>query len=356
MTMKGSSRKGARRRQAVVAAGPREDCEIELPTPDVEAVKLDLNEHGIIKEIARIETIIQKEAPPLPRHAQNDEVTWGQKPPRREQRLTWISFATAIVLLFVSIALLNMFSSDDNGPSRIAIEVITDDWATASPHVAFQKNPYDVQVECSEIFRKFTAARKYSEARPLIRIQPNTEKRLNSQWQPWPSPPVLDPEMLESGFDETHGRGYFWLRGSNQDGSVFLAFFVAEGSTILLDWEATLQHGETRLATLSRIPTVNPVLVRVILTPDTYYLPTLPESDYESFKISNLQNDTTVWGYIKRDTPEHESMKALLHQDSLLIGEKQQIRATIYLKKAGDVSMHNLFFITEMLHKDWVMP
>ena len=358
MTTKGSSRKGTRRRKAAATDEPCDEGEAIAPIADEEAVKLDPTEHGFLKKIPRIQTPIQLEEVPLSRRREKGESTWGQQLASRENRLTWISFSAVIVILFLSIALVNMISDDDEGEgSKVMVEVIEEKFDPNSPLAIFEENPYRARLDCIRVFRAFTAASKVTQARATMRIQPETDALLAQHWQPWPSPPALDnPDEIESGYDENEGRAYLWLRGKNTDGTAFLAFFVRENEAFLLDWEATMEIGDTSLATLVRHPTEHPVTMRVILTPDPYYLPSLLESDYESFKITCLRDDTTAWGYVKRGTPEHQRISHLQEQDHLWLSPQKDIRVTLRLKKTGGVSLHPLFFITEMLHKDWVIP
>lgn len=341
------------------SAGPREEFEYSFRAPVEEAIKLDLATAGIVKEIARIETPIQTNDSTIPRHIQHSETLWGLQPIRRGQYWVWISFGVAIALLFAAIAWFNQHSkikgaSASKPPQLI---VLAEDYPEESPQFVFQQNPYRARLACMEIFRAFTAAKKISDVLPLIRQQPSTATLLAKRWQPWPSPPMLDnPDQIISESDEAKGRGFFWIQGQNQNGSPFLAFFIAEGNAFRLDWEATMEIGEARLSTLARLPATNPIAMRVIAAPANYFLPTLPEREYECYQISSLQDETIVWGYVKRNSPEHQQLSEILEQYSNLLEAKQQARVTLRLRKTDDVSSQNRFFITEVLHKDWVTP
>ena len=220
----------------------------------------------------------------IPRHIQHSETLWGQNPIRRGHYWVWISFGVAIVLLFTAIALFNQYSknTDTTASKPPQLIVLAEDYKEDSPQFVFQQNPYRARLACIEIFRTFTAAKNSSDILPLIRQQPGTVATLAKRWQPWPSPPMLEnPDQIVSESDEANGRGFFWIQGQNQDGSPFLAFFVAEGNSFRLDWEATMEIGEARLRTLARLPATNPIAMRVIAAPANYFLPTLPEREYE---------------------------------------------------------------------------
>lgn len=359
MIKKGASRKGQRRRQAIAAAGARDEEEIHLQRPLAdEPVRLDLASAGIVKQIARIEA--KPEALQEVRLPKHGEQVWGRQQTRREYRWVWLFSALAIILMFTAIAMVNRRSDQDTGSPPAAlpgIVVLSENLDEQSPLYAFQQNPYQMRLDAIKILRQVAAATKAEQIRALIRKSPDTETLLAKHWKPWPSPPLLDdPDQLQSDFDQTSGTAFLWLQGTQQDGGTFLAFFVREGDTLLLDWEATMELGEARLSSLAKLPTTHPVAMRVILSPSPYYLPTLPESDYESYKITNLAEETIVWGYVRRGTPEHQQINGLLQHDSPLLDAISSVRVRVKLRRTDDVNSQNRFFITEMLHKDWVMP
>ena len=82
MIKKGSSRKGMRRRQAIAAAGLRDEEFDHPPLPLYVPVKLNPVSIGIDKEIARIE--VNPDAMPDDRLAEHGELAWGRQPSRRE--------------------------------------------------------------------------------------------------------------------------------------------------------------------------------------------------------------------------------------------------------------------------------
>lgn len=360
MMRKGSSRKGQRRRRAASAGRENEGVDdFLLPQPDA-PIKLDLSAAVVAKEIVRIETPITREIPLQQRCSTEGEESWGRHQPQKGSRRVWWSFAAAIGVMFAAIAWVNhraRWGDGTNRPIPQGIVVLEEDRREDSELFLLLQNPYQKHQQAQSLFRQFAAAKKSSEVLPLIRMSDDTAALLKKHWKPWPSPPLLDQlDQLQFDFDETDGRAFLSMRGSNADGSPFLAFFVADGNRLKLDWEATMELGESRLSTLARFPTENPVTVRVLLAASPYYLPSLPEKEYESYQLTCLHDDTVVWGYVRRASPEHEKIRELLRQDSELLEQAKEVRVTVRLKKTGDLSSQNRFFITEMLHKDWVMP
>ena len=358
MIKKGASRKGQRRRQAIADAGARDEEETYFPHPPVdEPIKLDLATSGVLAEIARIKPVpIFVENARLPQH---HEVAWGRPKSSVEYRWVWLLSLLTIAVMFTAIAMVNRGSHQNAGTSTAlpGFVVLSDDLDEQSPLYAFQQNPYQMRLDAIKILRQVAAATKPEQILPLIRQSADTQALLAKHWKPWPSAPLLDdPDQWQSEIDQASGTAFLWLQGTHQDGSPLLAFFVREGGALLLDWEATMELGEARLSTLAKLPTTHPVAMRVILSPSPYYLPTLPESDYESYKITNLREETIVWGYVRRGTPEHQQINDLLQRDSHLLEAISAARVRVKLRRTDDVNSQNRFFITEMLHKDWVMP
>ncbi len=359
MIRKGSSRKGQRRRRPIGSAHEVEgDDDFPLPQP-VKPVKLDLSSAVVAKKIARIEAPATVDISAMKRLHAEGEGSWGHEQPTTEHRRVWWSFTAAILVMFAAIAWVNHRARLGDGisrPMRQGIIVMEED-AEDSELFSLLQNPYQKHQQAQALFRKFAAAKKRTEVPPLIRLSDDIGAMLEKHWKPWPSPPVLDPlDQLQLDFDETDGRAFLTMSGKNTDGSPFLAFFVVDGSELKLDWEATMELGEARLSSLARFPTENPVSVRVLLSPSPYYLPSLPEKEYESYQLTCLQDETVVWGYVRRGSSEHQQIRELLRQDAELLDQAQQVRVMVRLQKTNDLSSQNRFFITEMLHKDWVMP
>lgn len=360
MMKQGSSRKGARRRQAIATIARLDGAETPLAVAAADVVKLDLATHGIIKEIARIESpLTQEEFPSLP-HQRSNEAQWGQRLSRRLKRSTWLQISLAIIITIGSIAIFNSFANPEKNtrsPLFPVIEVITDGIDPASPVYPFEKDPTSAYAACVDIFRRYCSAQNLSEVRQLLRHHDDTGDRLARHWRPWPSPPQLqDPSLCVCETAQTDGRGYLILSGNNQNGKPFHAFFVAENDTFLLDWEATTQFSESRISTLALESSGKPALMRITLTPNPYYLIDTPESEFESFKIAAADEDTMAWGYIRRDSPAHKIILEAARAAHDSNAPSFSIRATVLMANMEEPSQYPRFFITEMLHKDWVIP
>jgi hypothetical protein len=338
-------------------------------TPDVdsdvdsnlstEPVKLEVNKLGLHKEIARIEQAIIPE-PYIPLQQRLEpEHEWGAAP-RKQSRIVWYGLGATIIILFGFTLLVSYLSSssDVDGVEQVKPwEIIADDDDPSSPAFVFLSNPYKAKLECIEAFKKFTAAKNSAEALPHIRQEEHTEALLAKRWKPWPSPPDwLSLDQCSEEIETSTKRPFLWLTGLNEDQSKFHCFFVYQNNRFVVDWEATSQLGDTSLSTLSQFPTEAEITLRITLSASPYYLPTLSEKDYESYKITSAEDETILWGYVPRNSPTHQQLTELLRSDAFLVESVPAARAIIKLKRIDSTAGKNRFFITEMLHKDWVMP
>ena len=356
MLEKGSSRRAQRRRRHIVAIAINDDDFSSDQSANEVPIRLEPPSDALVKEIARIESKTE----PTPVFAPDSELSWGQVPARKGRRSIWWSILFVIISMFVAIALVHQKSSLSIGNKSAFAHnfvVISESLDEQAALMRFQEDFYQRQRQAVELLKKFAAAQSLAEALPLIRKTEDTELRLQNQWMPWPSPPLLDQEeMIESEISQSSGRPFLWLRGKNQDSSNFMAFFVIENDVLLLDWEATTQWGEARFTRLAEQPTQQALAMRVILSPSAYYLPTLPEGEYQSYKITSLNDDVIAWGFVKRNSPAHGEINTLLGLDSELLEPVSEIRVTLRMKKTDDLSSKNHFIITELIHNDWVTP
>lgn len=360
MLKKGASRKGMRRRQALASSATPEDEEyLARPVRKEPVIKLAPAPVST-KEIARIEPSPLLAPSEQTTTHQEGEKVWGRHKTNRDHRWLWCFFASAIALVFCALAFVISRSKPSEGtPPKLpfSIEVVEEDAPLRLPMPLYQQNPYQVQLRCTDILRKVAAAREAQEIIPLVRPTPTLENSLRRHWKTWTSlPRVEQNDELLIDVAEVQGRDFLMMSGQCQDSTPFLAFFVEIDQQIFLDWEATLGVGEAKIDTLVANPTEHPIMMRVTISPSPYYLPTLPESEYESYQLTFSGSDSIIWGYAPRGSIAHQQIHALLLQQNELLDVATEARATLKLRKTDGPSAQYRFFITEVLHKDWVMP
>lgn len=375
MLKKGSSRKGERRRKSLhadpnseesaSAANEREKSDTKSAVSIVEirsgAILLEVAEVGIADPYRGTAAGYQpcpEEQKVPPREL---ESRWGEKNfQSKNGRWIWIGVGAVAVLFLTALAVFNYFSMQENHNPQDRMSgfvVESEDFNAASSPFVIQQDPQRYVKECLAVMKKITDAQNVAEVIPLIRNNDKSLSKLITRWRPWLSPPKILTEMnYNYKFGVSGGTEFIALHGIKDKNTPFVAYFAYANGAMVLDWAATTGLGETALSTLVRNPTTQPVTMRVILSSSPYYLPTLPESDYESYKITCLNDEAIVWGYVKRNTETHRKIKALLHTDGDFLDSIAEARAIVNLKRTNDISSKNRFFITEMLHNDWVMP
>lgn len=375
MLKKGSSRKGERRRKSANTHQRAEKSAATFGEPEkavhksavvlkeisAGAIALPVAELGIADPYRGAVAGFQR--PPEQKNAQQRgvETQWGgTNSQHKNSRWIWVGVGAVAVLFFSALAVFSYATMQENHNPQDRMSgfvVESEEFDPASPLFVFQQDPQRYVTECLTVLQKFAAAKDVAEVIPLVRHQAETTAALKTRWQPWPSPPQIQSEMdYDYTLAESGGVGYISIHGANSNGTAFDVYFTHENGGMLLDWAASTGMGDTRLSTLVRNPTTHPVTMRVTLSSSPYYLPSLPEDEYESYKITCQEDETVIWGYVVRGSEAHRKIAALLHANGELLETLAEARAIVKIQKTGDLSAKNRFFITEMLHNDWVMP
>jgi hypothetical protein len=380
MAKKGFSRKGERRRKTAAETQPKLTAAPINETPEdqlkstntkdkpsgiitrefsAQATKLDIQESGIFDHMTRIAPVFvpASDIPPAP--LEDAEPDWiDKKATHANHRWLWTGIGAFLLFMIAMIVLFYFVSQlPTNSTNSLAtFEVISEEYDPQSPLYIFQQDPSKGQQQCLDILRRYAAAKTLEEAQPLIRTSPEINSLLKSSWQPWPIPPVLDNGTYMGSFDETSGRAYFIINGSLENNEKFTAYFVSQGNRLVLDWEATTGRCDMPLADFIKHPPEQPITMRLLLAPSPYYLPSLSEKDYESYRIIDIHNNCYAWGYVTRNSPAHQRIQAILQSGAALLEQLPEAQATVKLGRINDLNRENQFFITDMLHKGWVMP
>jgi hypothetical protein len=375
MLKKGSSRKGERRRKSVNAHQLAENSAatssvqkkaahksvVVLKEIRAGAVALPVAELGIADPYRGKAAGFRPPAEQSYAPHQGVETQWGGTySKRKSSRWIWIGVGTVAVLFFSALSVFtyaNMKENHNPQDRMSGFVVETEEFDPSSPLFVYQQDPQRYLMECLTVLQKFADARDVADVIPLVRHQPETLVALKTRWQPWPSPPKIQSEMdYDYTLAESGGIGYITIHGVNNNNTPFDVYFTHENGAMLLDWAASTGLGDSRLSTVVRNPPTHPVSMRVILSSSPYYLPALPEDEYESYKLTCPDDEAVIWGYVKRGSEAHRKIAALLHTNGELLESLAEARAIVKIKKTEDLSAKNRFFITEMLHNDWVMP
>ena len=378
MSKKGFSRKGERRRKTAEKTTPTMDpmpIAAEDPAPldtppsapktivarefSAQATKLDVEDNATFDRIARIAPVFVPATDIAPKIAREDDTEWMNKKAKiQNHRWLWIGVGSFLLFMIAMIVLFQFVSKNHTGSTNplATLEVISEEYDPLSPLYIFQQDPGKAQQQCIEILRRYAAAKTLEEAQLLVRRSPEINASMKSSWKPWPIPPLLDDGTCQGSFDETSGRAYFILSGLLKNDQKFTAYFVSQGNQLVLDWEATTGRSDMSLTDFLKHPPEQAATMRLVLTPSPYYMPELGENEYESYRLQDIQNDTYAWGYVARNSPAHQLIQSMLQSGSVLLEQLPESQATVKLQKMNDPIRKNQFFITDVLHKGWVMP
>lgn len=313
----------------------------------------------MIDKITRIEPVFAPASDVTPVPVRDSEPLWTSSPSgSANHRWLWKGVGAFLLFMIAMIALFYFVSQQQTGSTNTlaTLEVISQEYDPQSPLYIFQQDPGKAQEECLSVLRRYSTATTLQDVLPLVRTSSEIKAALATSWKPWPSAPILDDGTCDATFDETSGRAYFMIHGSLQNGKPFTAYFVSQGNKLVLDWEATMGHGEMSLAEILRHAPEKPVTMRLSLTPSPYYMPSLSEKEYESYRIQDITNENYGWAYVVRDSPAHQQIQVMLQSGAILLEQLNESTATVKIQKIKDHNRENQFFITDMLHKGWVMP
>ncbi len=202
----------------------------------------------------------------------------------------------------------------------------------------------------------YAQAKTLEEVLPLIRNAPRLAARLKLDWQPWNAPPHWQPAR-EAMWDVSGkgGIGHGLLHGQKPDFSRYAIYFVCEGESLRIDWEATQGLGDADFSTLVRGVGSGGV-TRAFMAPANFYSLIFPESEFRSFKMLAPDREHVLWGYAKLGTPAESALVKAFSADNLPESANAVQPITLRLTPGPKGAQKNQWLIGEMLHIDWVCP
>jgi hypothetical protein len=208
-----------------------------------------------------------------------------------------------------------------------------------------------------KLIDRFVKAQSWEEAEPLLRESESLRMNLLRYWKPCLSlPQTQNSDQLTIDYGHSGKVGFYMIEGRCMDNSPFLFFFVHSSGKLKLDWEASMSLGEKTIKELIRHPLAEPTVMRVVVERSPYYLPDLKEQDFESFRLTIPGDENVIWGYAQRGSPQVSALEKVLQQGGILVEGSHSGRATVRLTATEDKKASKRFFISEVIHPNWVMP
>jgi hypothetical protein len=213
-----------------------------------------------------------------------------------------------------------------------------------------------IEAKSKALVEAYATATNVDEVLPLVRDRERVEKMVRERWTPmevpknWHVPDESKWEILRNG-----DREYGFLTGLLPNITPFRFYIVQEGDKALLDWEATSGFSETSFADLSKRQGEGGI-VRGFISPGDLYTFSLPEADYQCYRIVSADGESSVWGYAKRTEPVGEKMAEPFVPGIIPREILSEYAMTLKLAKGPADALANQWIITEMVHMEWLTP
>jgi hypothetical protein len=136
---------------------------------------------------------------------------------------------------------------------------------------------------------------------------------------------------------------------------VFYAYFINDGQKLLLDWKATIAYSSALFTDLEK-KQGDLTEVRGKISPTDYYSLTWPEKDYQSFKFTSPDLETTLWAYSRRRESADIALLKILGKTGDGQETQKTGRVTLRLAAGPETALPNQWLIQELLHPDWINP
>ncbi|RYD35206.1 MAG: hypothetical protein EOP87_07755 [Verrucomicrobiaceae bacterium] len=338
--------------------GPVQRLEVLEHTPKLPAPEGATLPRIVPKQVMEKPVIQPGEAAGENWHGRNpDAETWGKQ---RTVQTRWIviSVLALAVGIIGGVLVLPHLGWKNEGGTRTNfsnLEVMETPMLEAET-VNLSELGEGIESKAKVLVEAYAKATTPDDVLPLVRDRQRVEKMLRERWTPmgvpadWHVPDESKWEILRSG-----DREYGFLTGMLPDITPFRFYIVQEGDQAYLDWEASSGFSETKFEDLSKRQGEGGA-VRGYVSPGDLYTFSLPEADYQCFRITAVNGEISVWGYAKRTDPVAEKMSEPFMPSVIPREILSEYPMTLKLAKGPAESLPNQWIITEMLHMEWLTP
>ncbi len=344
-----------------------EDQEVRGPVQRLEVLehtpKLPVPEGGALPRIVPKQVIEKSAVQPDEVaadswHGRNPEAeTWGRQ---RSVQMRWIVISGIFLAVGViaGVLIVPRLGWKNEGGTRTSfsnLEVMeTPMLEGGAAHLS--ELGEGIEAKAKVLVEAYAKAKTPDEVLPLVRDRERVEKMLRERWTPmevpagWHVPDESKWEILRTG-----DREYGFLTGLLPDVTPFRFYVVQKGDQAFLDWEASTGFSETTFGDLSKRQGEGGVVRGYVSSGDLYTF-SLPEADYQCFRITSANAETSVWGYAKRTDPVAEKVAAPFVPGVIPREILTEYPMTLKLTRGPAESLPNQWIITEMLHMEWLTP
>ncbi len=257
------------------------------------------------------------------------------------------------VLAFIILALiLQPYINPPMGKSSAPSYTVVDD--ETLPGTEAMDFLFKRQVEATRLYLTYLHATRVEDIIPLIKNGEGLKSILLNQWRPRDIPTSWTPDSSTIwSLSESSNPAYGVLEGTLPDQSRFAAYFVQNGSKLLLDWKATVAFSTATFDELSHA-TGDGSEIRGTISSSPYYDPVWPEEDYISYRLTAAKENLSIWCYARRGQTADLALAPLFRQGEIVQDEQMPQRVSLRLVHGPNPTQPNQWLIQELLQSGWL--
>lgn len=285
--------------------------------------------------------------------------TWGVTRSHSHRWMIWSGAAVACSVV-AALALQPLLEKKAETPRTTyydKLQVVEDVANLDDPVVYFTEHPDEVGQQMITALTAYARARTVKEVLPFVRNGEHLHDELKKHWKPWNVPADWTPTRdAFQGYTSVGKLPYGIMSDTLPDFHSYTAYFVRSGGRMLVDWEATAGTGTTNLQGLNQAATTEAV-VRIMISPTSFYTATYPESAYLSYQATRPDSDEVAWIYAPKASVAGESLGKLFQAGDILGSadiSPQPVRLRLGRNPEGGLA--NQWQALDVLHKGWVSP
>ena len=147
------------------------------------------------------------------------------------------------------------------------------------------------------------------------------------------------------------GHPYLILMGLDKDYVASVAYFTSEADgSLKYDWEASEGYSELLPGEVGQLRGNDPLLMRGIVTPSTFYPPAFPELEFQCYVIHHRDAGNFIWAFARRGSEANKRMRGHF---SLRLTPSTMGRATVRVQKGPEGARANQLELVEFINSDW---
>lgn len=282
----------------------------------------------------------------------------GKKTPRS---LRWVFYVGAGVISLLMLAIvLNQRSNakkstgEQSVYSKISLEDVTDEYESGGEKTLIIKKLYNAEDEAKKIIADYARSRTTGDFIGRVYRAEQNAKLIATSWTPL----VLGKDWYPSAESiwsvlEEDGKVYATLIYSLPDFSTNTAHFRYEGSTLKLDWKATVGYCSANFSELQK-GQGDASEIRAVLSPADFHTFALSDGEFRSFRLSSLDREKVIWVYTKIGGELEARLMSYFIPGSIS-GEKfLEIFVVLSLERGSKDTLPNQWVISSISKLGWM--